>query len=68
MSCVNGLLVGVSVLSMWWLDCSMVSAMASPLLSSVGECHMYECELTSAVRTVFGVFISCVMFCCVFVM
>ena len=44
-----GTLVGVSVLSVMWLELESVSEISSPRWSSVYECQSVECAFTSPV-------------------
>lgn len=52
-----GVLVGVLVLRIWWLDEFMMSSMSVPLWSVVVECQAGECALMSAVMMVLGMLV-----------
>ena len=60
-----GTLVGVSVLSVMWLELESVSEISSPRWSSVYECQSVECAFTSPVIIELGML---VMYCMQFVM
>ena len=60
-----GTLVGVSVLSVMWLELESVSEVSSPRWSSVYECQSVECAFTSPVIIELGML---VMYCMQFVM
>ena len=60
-----GTLVGVSVLSVMWLELESVSEISSPRWSSVYECQSVECTFTSPVIIELGML---VMYCMQFVM
>ena len=60
-----GTLVGVSVLSVMWLEVESVSEISSPRWSSVYECQSVECAFTSPVIIELGML---VMYCMQFVM
>ena len=60
-----GTLVGVSVLSVMWLELESVSEISSPRWSSVYECQSVECAFTSPVIIDLGML---VMYCMQFVM
>ena len=60
-----GTLVGVSVLSVMWLELEGVSEISSPRWSSVYECQSVECAFTSPVIIELGML---VMYCMQFVM
>ena len=60
-----GTLVGVSVLSVMWLELESVSEISSPRWSSVYECQSVECAFTSPVIIGLGML---VMYCMQFVM
>ena len=55
-----GTLVGVSVLSVMWLELESVSEISSPRWSSVYECQSIECAFTSPVTIELGML---VMYC-----
>ena len=55
-----GTLVGVSVLSVMWLELESVSEISSPRWSSVHECQSVECASTSPVTIELGML---VMYC-----
>ena len=50
-SAVFGTLVGVFVFSVMWSELLMISAISSPLWSSVYEFQRLECAFTSTVKT-----------------
>ena len=60
-----GTLVGVSVLSVMWLELESISEISSPRWSSVYECQSVECAFTSPVIIELGML---VMYCMQFVM
>ena len=60
-----GTLVGVSVLSVMWLELESVSEISSPRWSSVYECQRVVCAFTSPVIIELG---KSVMYCMQFVM
>ena len=60
-----GTLVGVSVLSVMWLELKSVPEISSPRWSSVYECQSVECAFTSTVIIELGML---VMYCMQFVM
>ena len=60
-----GTRVGVSVLSVMWLELESVSEISSPRWSSVYECQSVECAFTSPVIIELGML---VMYCMQFVM
>ena len=60
-----GTLVGVSVLSVMWLELESVSEISSQRWSSVYECQSVECAFTSPVIIELGML---VMYCMQFVM
>ena len=60
-----GTLVGVSVLSVMWLELESVSEIISPRWSSVYECQSVECAFTAPVIIELG---QLVMYCMQFVM
>ena len=60
-----GTLVGVSVLSVMWLELESVSVISSPRWSSVYECQSVECAFTSPVIIELGMLM---MYCMLFVM
>ena len=60
-----GTLVGVSVLSVMWLELESVSEISYPRWSSVYECQNVECAFTSPVIIELGML---VMYCMQFVM
>ena len=60
-----GTLVGVSVLSVMWLELESVSKISSPRCASVYECQSVECAFTSPVIIELGML---VMYCMQFVM
>ena len=60
-----GTLVGVSALSVMWLELESVSEISSPRWSSVYECQSVECAFTSHVIIELGML---VMYCMQFVM
>ena len=60
-----GTLVGVSVLSVIWLELESVSEISSPRWSSVYKCQSVECTFTSPVILELGML---VMYCMQFVM
>ena len=62
-----GTLVGVSVLSVMWLELESVSEISSPRWSSVYECQSVECAFTSPVIIVCD-YCMLVMYCMQFVM
>ena len=59
-----GTLVGVSVLSVMWLELESVSEIISPRWSSVYECQSVECAFTSPVIIELGML---VVYCMQFV-
>ena len=52
-----GTLVGVSVLSVMWLELESVSEISSPRWSSVYECQSVECAFTSPVIIELGMLV-----------
>ena len=60
-----GTLVGVSVLSVMWLELESVSEISSPRWSSVYECQSVECAFTSPVIINVGDVLYAVCYVCV---
>ena len=54
----------VGVFSVMWTELLMTSAISCPLWSSVYECQIVECALTSPVRTECRMFVIYCMHCC----